>query len=245
MRILQSSGTEHFQGEMFYKTARLLQKLSLWKNLQLYSNSQQLPFPMCGLHSSSAMGAFAVGRGLTQTLNVAGCSTASVNTKSTAASSGFGQVLCGTTATAAEERVRSFQTTAGYQAKEEMQEAEPSVEEINVVFVDRSGQRIPVKGKVGENVLYLAHRYDIELEGACEASLACSTCHVYVSEEYHSQLPDPDEREEDMLDMAPLLQENSRLGCQIILTKELEGAVFTLPKITRNFYVDGHVPKPH
>nr|XP_019600443.1 PREDICTED: ferredoxin-2, mitochondrial isoform X4 [Rhinolophus sinicus] len=52
-------------------------------------------------------------------------------------------------------------------------------------------------------------------------------------------------REDDMLDMAPLLQENSRLGCQIILTPELEGAEFTLPKITRNFYVDGHVPKPH
>nr|XP_020758015.1 ferredoxin-2, mitochondrial isoform X2 [Odocoileus virginianus texanus] len=52
-------------------------------------------------------------------------------------------------------------------------------------------------------------------------------------------------REDDMLDMAPLLQENSRLGCQIVLTPELEGAEFTLPKITRNFYVDGHVPKPH
>ncbi|KAM9331031.1 ferredoxin-2, mitochondrial [Gastrophryne carolinensis] len=116
---------------------------------------------------------------------------------------------------------------------------------VDVVFIDRDGQRIPVKGKVGESVLYLAHRYAIELEGACESSLACSTCHVYVSTDYFDQLPEPDEREDDMLDMAPLLQENSRLGCQIILTKELNGAEFTLPKITRNFYVDGHVPKPH
>ena len=52
-------------------------------------------------------------------------------------------------------------------------------------------------------------------------------------------------REDDMLDMASSLQENSRLGCQIILTKELEGIELTLPKTTRNFYVDGHVPKPH
>ncbi|KAK2087336.1 Ferredoxin-2, mitochondrial [Saguinus oedipus] len=81
--------------------------------------------------------------------------------------------------------------------------------------------------------------------GACEASLACSTCHVYVSEDHLDLLPPPEEREDDMLDMAPLLQENSRLGCQIVLTRELEGAEFTLPKITRNFYVDGHVPKPH
>ncbi|KAG8129965.1 hypothetical protein E2320_016670 [Naja naja] len=82
-------------------------------------------------------------------------------------------------------------------------------------------------------------------KSACEASLACSTCHVYVSHDFVDKLPKPDEREEDMLDMAPLLQENSRLGCQIILSKDLEGAKFTLPKITRNFYVDGHVPKPH
>lgn len=76
-------------------------------------------------------------------------------------------------------------------------------------------------------------------------SLACSTCHVYVSEAHLDLLPPPEEREDDMLDMAPLLQENSRLGCQIVLTPELEGAEFALPKITRNFYVDGHIPKPH
>ncbi|XP_078242731.1 ferredoxin-2, mitochondrial isoform X1 [Pogona vitticeps] len=109
----------------------------------------------------------------------------------------------------------------------------------------RSGKRIPVQGRVGDDVLHLAQRHGIDLEGACEASLACSTCHVYVSHDFLDKLPTPDEREDDMLDMAPLLQENSRLGCQIILSKELEGAEFTLPKITRNFYVDGHVPKPH
>nr|XP_044999153.1 ferredoxin-2, mitochondrial isoform X2 [Jaculus jaculus] len=116
---------------------------------------------------------------------------------------------------------------------------------VNVVFVDRAGQRIPVTGRVGDNVLHLAQRHGVDLEGACEASLACSTCHVYVSQAHLDLLPPPEEREDDMLDMAPLLQENSRLGCQIVLTLELEGAEFTLPKITRNFYVDGHVPKPH
>lgn len=48
-----------------------------------------------------------------------------------------------------------------------------------------------------------------------------------------------------MLDMAPMLQENSRLGCQIVFTPELDGIELTLPKVTRNFYVDGHVPAPH
>ncbi|XP_060774867.1 ferredoxin-2, mitochondrial isoform X1 [Neoarius graeffei] len=122
---------------------------------------------------------------------------------------------------------------------------DPDEDVINVVFIDRSGQRIPVKAKVGESVLYLAHRHGIDLEGACEASLACSTCHVYVNDEYYDKLPEPEEREDDMLDLAAMLQENSRLGCQIILTPELDGIELTIPKVTRNFYVDGHVPKPH
>ena len=48
--------------------------------------------------------------------------------------------------------------------------------------------------------------------GACEASLACSTCHVYVQREYAERLPEPVEAEEDMLDMAVFLRDNSRLG---------------------------------
>ena len=81
--------------------------------------------------------------------------------------------------------------------------------------------------------------------GACEASLACSTCHVYVEEDYYENLSEAVEAEEDMLDMAPFLKPNSRLGCQIILNKSLEGMRLQLPPITRNFYVDGHKPQPH
>uniref|UniRef100_A0A8W8LS02 2Fe-2S ferredoxin-type domain-containing protein n=1 Tax=Magallana gigas TaxID=29159 RepID=A0A8W8LS02_MAGGI len=80
---------------------------------------------------------------------------------------------------------------------------------------------------------------------ACEASLACSTCHVYVNDKFLDKLPEPVEEEDDMLDLAYFLRENSRLGCQIVLTKELEGMELTLPQATRNFYVDGHVPQPH
>lgn len=116
---------------------------------------------------------------------------------------------------------------------------------MNITFVNKNGKRIPVRGKVGDNLLYLAHRYEIPMEGACEASLACTTCHVYVQSNHFDILPEATETEEDLLDMAPFLKENSRLGCQIILTKELEGLEVELPKATRNFYVDGHTPKPH
>merc|ERR1719272_777932 len=116
---------------------------------------------------------------------------------------------------------------------------------VNIVYIDRDGTRIPVAGKIGDNVLYLAHVHDIELEGACEASLACSTCHVYVDQVSLNKLDYAEEEEEDMLDLASLLTVNSRLGCQIILPKELEERELGIPAVSRNFYVDGHVPQPH
>ncbi|KAF3420027.1 hypothetical protein E2986_05117 [Frieseomelitta varia] len=127
----------------------------------------------------------------------------------------------------------------------EMQEPKSEADIVNVTFINKMGERIPVRGKVGDNVLYLAHRYGIEMEGACEASLACTTCHVYVHHNYLDKLPTAEEKEEDLLDLAPFLKENSRLGCQIILTKELDGIELELPQATRNFYVDGHVPEAH
>ena len=142
-------------------------------------------------------------------------------------------------------RYRSLHRSAIFYHGDEIRTPETEEETVHVTFIDRKGDKIKVKARIGDNVLYLAHHHDIDLEGACEASLACSTCHVYVSEDYLDSLPEPLEEEDDMLDMAPFLQENSRLGCQIILTKEMDGIVLELPQITRNFYVDGHTPKPH
>ena len=120
-------------------------------------------------------------------------------------------------------------------------------ETINVTFITKEGQKLSVVGKSGERALYLAHRKGIDMEGACEASLACTTCHVYVEseEEHWDQLPEATETEEDLLDMAPFLAPNSRLGCQIILSPDIDGIVLRLPRATKNFYVDGHKPQPH
>jgi len=132
-----------------------------------------------------------------------------------------------------------------YIGEYEMKDPVSEDDVVNVTFVDKTGKRIPIRAKVGDNVLYLAHRYGIELEGACEASLACSTCHVYVHHEFLDCINEATEKEEDLLDMAPGLKENSRLGCQIVLHKELNGLELTLPSTTRNFYVDGHTPHTH
>ncbi|XP_073910195.1 ferredoxin-2, mitochondrial isoform X2 [Castor canadensis] len=86
-------------------------------------------------------------------------------------------------------------TTGSRQAgEEEAGGPERPGDVVNVVFVDRSGRRIPVSGRVGDDVLHLAQRHGVDLEGACEASLACSTCHVYVSEAHLDLLPPPEER---------------------------------------------------
>ncbi|CAF0918871.1 unnamed protein product [Brachionus calyciflorus] len=127
----------------------------------------------------------------------------------------------------------------------EWQDPKSEDEVVNITYVLRDGTKQKIRGKIGDNILYLAHRYKIPLEGACEASLACSTCHVYVDPKNFDKLETPKDEEEDMLDLAPFLKSNSRLGCQIILNKELEGMELTLPQATRNFYIDGHVPEPH
>lgn len=142
---------------------------------------------------------------------------------------------------------RYLSTGEGCRCEERYEWKDPKSEDeiVNVTYIRKDGSKVPVRGKVGDNLLYLAHRYGVEMEGACEASLACTTCHVYVKADYLDKLPQADEKEEDLLDLAPFLKENSRLGCQIVLTKDLEGLEVTLPMATRNFYVDGHVPQPH
>jgi ferredoxin len=84
------------------------------------------------------------------------------------------------------------------------------------------------------------------LSGACEGSLACSTCHVIVEDEdYFERIPEADDDENDMLDLAFGLTDTSRLGCQVKAAKELDGLKVRIPSATRNFSVDGHIPKPH
>ena len=112
-------------------------------------------------------------------------------------------------------------------------------------FVNRDGSKTQVEGKYGQTVLEIAHENEVPLEGACEGSLACSTCHCILSPTVFKALGDPSEREEDLLDLAPGLTDTSRLSCQIKVDEKIEGAEIKLPKTTVNFYVDGHVPKPH
>ena len=107
-----------------------------------------------------------------------------------------------------------------------------------MVFIERDGTRKEVEAPVGLSVLEIAHRNDVDIEGACEGSLACSTCHVIVDPAWYDRLPEASEDEEDMLDLAFDLQRTSRLGCQLIVSEELDGLVVRLPGDTRNMLLD-------
>ncbi|KAI8818531.1 2Fe-2S ferredoxin-type domain-containing protein [Fimicolochytrium jonesii] len=109
---------------------------------------------------------------------------------------------------------------------------------LKVTYVTAEGEKITVEANEGDNLLDLAHAYDIDLEGACEGSLACSTCHVIVEEKYYDKLEEPSDEENDMLDLAFGLTETSRLGCQVIMSPELDGVTVKLPSATRNLQVD-------
>lgn len=109
---------------------------------------------------------------------------------------------------------------------------------VKINFINNLGQVVVVDAPVGLSVLEVAHKNGVALEGACEGSLACSTCHVIVEPSYFNKLEAASEAEEDMLDLAFGLSHTSRLGCQIIITPEIEGITFTLPGVTRNMMVD-------
>ncbi len=107
-----------------------------------------------------------------------------------------------------------------------------------LVFIEKNGNRKEVEAPLGLSVMEIAHRHFVDIEGACEGSLACSTCHVIVDKAWFDRLEEPSEDEEDMLDLAFGLTPTSRLGCQIVMSEELDGLTVALPAETHNFLLD-------
>ena len=107
---------------------------------------------------------------------------------------------------------------------------DPNAADVTVTYVLKDGEEHEVVGKVGQNLLRLGQKYDIPLEGACEGVCACSTCHVILEKKWFNKLDPANEEEKEMLGLLPDLKKHSRLGCQIKLTKNLDGIKIILPK---------------
>ncbi|ODM89109.1 Adrenodoxin, mitochondrial [Orchesella cincta] len=105
-------------------------------------------------------------------------------------------------------------------------------EMVDITFITPDGTRHKTKGKVGDNLLDVVVNNNVDLDGfgACEGTLACSTCHLVFKQEDFDKIKDEVTDEElDMLDLAYGLSETSRLGCQVTLTKELGGLEVEVP----------------
>eukprot|EP01125_Pyxidicula_operculata_P016335 TRINITY_DN560_c0_g3_i1.p1 TRINITY_DN560_c0_g3~~TRINITY_DN560_c0_g3_i1.p1 ORF type:complete len:160 (-),score=24.39 TRINITY_DN560_c0_g3_i1:161-601(-) len=102
-------------------------------------------------------------------------------------------------------------------------------------WILKDGSTLSTQSEEGISLLEVAHKNKIDLEGACEASLACSTCHVIVTtEENYQKTPEPSDEENDMLDLAYGVTQTSRLGCQVFVSPDIDGITVKLPAATRN-----------
>ena len=107
------------------------------------------------------------------------------------------------------------------------------LDDVKVMFVQQDGTKLEGKGKEGDNLLDIIVNNDIDIDGfgACEGTLACSTCHVIFKQDDFDRLPEEATDEElDMLDLAYGLTDTSRLGCQVCISKELSGIEVQLPE---------------
>ncbi|PKY03932.1 2Fe-2S iron-sulfur cluster binding domain protein [Aspergillus campestris IBT 28561] len=137
---------------------------------------------------------------------------------------------------------RSFSATAGVQHGHVT--PPKAGEEINVTFIDKDNEKYEFQVAEGDNLLDIAQANDLEMEGACGGSCACSTCHVIVEDpDMFDKMEEPSDDENDMLDLAFGLTETSRLGCQVVMNKDLDGLVVRLPSMTRNMQASDFAPK--
>ncbi|KAM6173004.1 adrenodoxin, mitochondrial [Erethizon dorsatum] len=106
-----------------------------------------------------------------------------------------------------------------------------SEDKITVHFINRDGEKLTAKGKIGDSLLdvVVENNLDIDGFGACEGTLACSTCHLIFEDHIYENLDEITDEENDMLDLAYGLTDRSRLGCQICLTKSMDNMTVRVP----------------
>ena len=99
-----------------------------------------------------------------------------------------------------------------------------------ITYIEHNGKTHVQEVRNGLSLMEGAVQNNIPgIDADCGGSCACATCHVYVDEKWFSKLPNKENAEEDMLDMAFEPNKFSRLGCQISVTKDMDGMVVKMP----------------
>ena len=99
---------------------------------------------------------------------------------------------------------------------------------MKLYVTDQNGAEHELDGLDGWRVMEIIRDYDLPIKAECGGACSCATCHVYVDPNWLDKLFDKTDEEEDMLDEAFEVQENSRLSCQIIMNADLDGLKVTL-----------------
>ena len=99
-----------------------------------------------------------------------------------------------------------------------------------ITYIEHNGKTHTIDVAKGLSVMEGAVQNNIPgIDADCGGGMACATCHVYVNEEWLDKLPNKEDGEEDMLDMAFEPKQNSRLSCQLTISDELDGLVVNIP----------------
>jgi 2Fe-2S ferredoxin len=99
-----------------------------------------------------------------------------------------------------------------------------------ITFIQPDGKSQTVEGETGLTVMEVAKKNLIDgIEAECGGACACATCHVYVDDAWRAKVGKPADMEEDMLDFAFDVREESRLSCQIKVSDALDGLVLRVP----------------
>lgn len=99
---------------------------------------------------------------------------------------------------------------------------------MKIFVTDQSGVEHELEGVEGWRVMEIIRDYGLPIKAECGGACACATCHVYVAPEWVGKLIPKRAEEEEMLDEAFDVQENSRLSCQLIMDESLDGLRVTL-----------------
>lgn len=93
---------------------------------------------------------------------------------------------------------------------------------INIIF-KYNNEEFKVNANVGETLLECALRNNVPLIGGCGGAGICGSCNVEIDEEYINKIPEPEAKEQDVIEYLPMYKQTTRLACQVVITREMDG----------------------
>ncbi|KAJ7995907.1 hypothetical protein DPEC_G00231570 [Dallia pectoralis] len=146
----------------------------------------------------------------------------------------IGGKICQSKTWASNGRTRGIRIHAASQSNS--QKTNTSEDKVTIHFINQAGIKATTSVTEGETLLDVVVKKNLDISGfgACEGTLACSTCHCIFDKTFYENLEPMVDEEMDMLDLAYGLTKTSRLGCQVTVRKWMDGMTVEVPQETRD-----------